>query len=168
MRKCHFFILRANMVLCFQWKNHSYPGQQHLGISTFFLCINKINLGCGSVSSSKPSDSLPKWRLCQVQNWFLFPTGIICSLCAELESVCSWMDLCPFHVNGKVRRNILVNKCILHTFPLQCIIPHHTNIHRQQVRDTSRFLCFNARWHLDVMKTWLNNMQEILLREIGI
>lgn len=156
------------MVLCFQCKNHSYPGQQRLGISTFFLCINKINLGCGSVSSSKPSDSFPKWRPCQVQNWLQFPAGIICFLCAELESVCLWMDLSPFHINGRVRRKVLVKKCILHTFLLWGIIIHHINIHWQQVRDTSQFLHFNACWHLDVMKTWLNNMQEILLMEIGI
>lgn len=122
--KSSFFILKANMVLCFQCKDHSYPDQQHLGISTFFLCKNKINLGYGSVSSSKTSDSLPKWRPCHVQNWLQFPTGIICSLCAELESVCSWMDLCLFHVNGRVRKEILVNKCILHIFPLWCAIIH--------------------------------------------
>lgn len=161
MRKVHLLILRANKVLCFQCKTHSYPGQQHLGISTFFLCINKINLGCGSVSSSKTSDSLPKWRLCQVQNWLQFPTGIIWSLCL-------WMDLCPFHVNSRARMEILVNKCILHIFPLWCAILHHINIHWQQVRDTSQFLGFNAQWHLDVMKTRLNNMQKILLMEIGI
>lgn len=168
MRKCHLFILRANIVPWFQCKNHSYPGQQHLGISMFCLCKNKINLGCGSVSSSKTSDSLPKWRPCQVQNWLLLPSGIICSLCAELESACSWMDLCSFHINGRIRRKILVSKSILHTFPLWCVILHHINIHWQQVSDTSQFLGFNARLYLDVMKTWLNNMQEILLMEIGI
>lgn len=78
------------------------------------------------------------------------------------------MDLCSFHINGRIRRKILVSKCILHTFPLWCVILHHINIHWQQVRDTSQFSGFNAQWYLDVMKTWLNNMKEILLMEIGI
>lgn len=158
------------MVLCFQRKNHPYPRHfmEQLGISTFFLCINKINPGCGSVSGSKPSDSLPKRRPRQVQNRLLFPTGIICVLRAELESVGRWMDLCWFRINGRVRKKTLAIKSILRTFPLQCFILHHIDIHWQLVRDTSQFLRFNAWWHLDVTTTWFNNMQQILLMEIGI
>lgn len=139
MRKCHLFILRANVVLCFQCKNHPHPGHfmQQLGISTFFLCINKINLGCGSVSGSKPSDSFPKRRPHQVQNRLHFPTGIICALRAEPESVGRWMDLCQFHINGRVRKKTVATKSMLWTFSLRCIILHHINIHWQLVKGTS-------------------------------
>lgn len=155
MRRWQLFIFRANVVLCFQCENHPYPGHfmQQLGISTFFLCINKINLGCESVSVSKPSDSFPKWRSHQVQNRLQFPIGIICALRAELESVGRCMDSCQFHINRRVRKKTFATKNLLQNFPFWCIALCHINIHGQLVRDTSQFLCFNAWWHLDVTTT---------------
>lgn len=153
------------MVVCFQCRNHSYPGQQHLGISTFFLYINKISLGCGSVSSSKNLWFSAKMKG-QVQNWLQFPAGIIHTpLCAGLEPVCSWMDFCPSHINGRVRRNILMNNAF-YTASLYDASSCTTSIYLGSKWDTRQFLGFNARWHLDGRKTWLNDMQEMVLNDM--
>lgn len=128
MSAFHFYSKHGPVVLV---QESSLPRPLHAsaGFSTFFLCINKINLGRGSVSSSKPSDSFPEQRPHQVQDGFHFPTRIICALRPEPGSVGRWMNSCRFHINGRVRRKTLVIKSILRTFPLRCIILHHINTH---------------------------------------